>query len=122
MALALPHHPRCAGSRRSLALPHARRHRPESVEPLETPPSEARVEVLPERPGMPPRELPRKPEAPCRELGLDDPAPTRAQLVAARAAHPAPVEGPIAVRGFRAAKRRPPEDVLATLRKRSSAR
>ena len=115
MALTIYHNPRCTKSRQTLALLHARRHRPEIVEYLETPLSEARIEVLLERLGMQPREILRKQEAPYRELGLDDPALTRAQLVAAMAAHPVLIERPIVVCGSRAAIGRPPENVLAIL-------
>ena len=115
MALTIYHHPGCSKSRQTLALLRARRHEPEIVEYLETPPSEARIEALLGMLGLQPRELMRKREAPYRELGLGDSALTRAQLVAAMAAHPVLIERPIVVHGSRAAIGRPPENVLAIL-------
>ena len=115
MSLAIYHNPRCSKSRQTLALLHERGLEPEIVLYLETPPSEAKLEELLGRLGLSPREAMRRKEAPYRDLGLDDPSLTRAELIAAMAAHPILIERPVVVSGTRAALGRPPEKVLDIL-------
>ena len=106
--------PRRSKSRRALALLEERGHEPEVVLYLETPPSRTRIEELLDLLGLPARELMRRNEAAYREPGLGDPALSRADLVAAMAAHPILLEGPV-VCGARAAIGRPPERVFEIL-------
>lgn len=115
MSLVIYHNPRCSKSRQTLALLRERGLEPEIVLYLESPPSEAELEELLDKLGMPARDLMRRKEAPYRELGLDDPSLTRAELVAAMASHPILIERPVVVSGTRAALGRPPERVLEIL-------
>ena len=115
MSLVIYHNPRCSKSRQTLALLRERGLEPEIVLYLESPPSEAGLEELLDKLGMPARDLMRRKEAPYRELGLDDPSLTRAELVAAMASHPILIERPVVVSGTRAALGRPPERVLEIL-------
>ena len=115
MSLIIYHNPRCSKSRQTLALLRERGLEPEIVLYLESPPSEAGLEELLDKLGMPARDLMRRKEAPYRELGLDDPSLTRAELVAAMASHPILIERPVVVSGTRAAIGRPPEKVLEIL-------
>ena len=115
MSLVIYHNPRCSKSRQTLALLRERGLEPEIVLYLDTPPSEARISELLDMLGVPPRGLMREKEAPYRELALADPALTRADLIAAMAAHPILIERPVVVSGARAAIGRPPEAVLEIL-------
>ena len=115
MSLVIYHNPRCSKSRQTLALLRERGLEPEIVLYLETPPSEPRLGELLDMLGVPARGLMRAGEAPYRDLGLDDPSLTRAELVAAMAAHPILIERPVVVSGARAAIGRPPERVLEIL-------
>lgn len=107
------HNPRCSKSRATLALLEERGIHPTVVEYLKTPPDAARVEELLALLGKEPRDVIRTGEDVYAELGLSDPGKTRAELVAAIAAHPILLERPIVVAGGKAAIGRPPESVLA---------
>ena len=115
MSLVIYHNPRCSKSRQTLALLRERGLEPEIVLYLETPPSVTRIEEILDMLGVPARGLMREKEAPYRELGLDDPALTRANLVAAMAAHPILIEHPVVVSGPRAAIGRLPGRALEIL-------
>ena len=115
MSLVIYHNPRCSKSRQTLALLRERGLEPKVVPYLDTPPSETRLSEILDMLGVSPRELMREKEAPYRELGLADPALTRADLIAAMAAHPILIERPVVVAGARAAIGRPPEAVLEIL-------
>lgn len=115
MSLVIYHNPRCSKSRQTLALLRERGLEPKIVPYLDTPPSETRLSEILDMLGVSPRQLMREKEAPYRELGLADPALTRADLIAAMAAHPILIERPVVVAGARAAIGRPPEAVLEIL-------
>ncbi len=115
MSLVIYHNPRCSKSRQTLALLRERGLEPKVVPYLDTPPSETRLSEILDMLGVSPRGLMREKEAPYRELGLADPALTRADLIAAMAAHPILIERPVVVAGARAAIGRPPEAVLEIL-------
>ena len=115
MSLVIYHNPRCSKSRQTLALLRERGLEPRIVPYLDTPPSETRLSEILDMLGISPRELMREKEASYRELGLADPALTRADLIAAMAAHPILIERPVVVAGARAAIGRPPEAVLEIL-------
>ena len=112
MPIRLFHNPRCSKSRQALALLHEHGVQPDVVEYLKQPPTAAEIEHLLTLLGMQPRQLMRKGEAVYRELGLDDPALSRAQLIAAMAENPILIERPIATDAARAVLGRPPEKVL----------
>jgi arsenate reductase len=107
------HNPRCATSRKTLALLRQRGIEPEIVEYLKTPPDEATIRRLLKRLGLGPRALLRKKEA--KEAGLDRPNLSDAQIIAGMARHPIAIERPIVVAGERAVLGRPPEAVLTLL-------
>ena len=107
------HNPRCATSRKALALLRARGVEPRIVEYLKTPPDAAEPTQLLKRLGLAPRQILRKKEA--KEVGLDKAALSDAQIVAGLAKHPIALERPILVKGERAVLGRPPERVLAIL-------
>lgn len=109
------HNPRCSKSRAALALLTARGFSPRVVEYLETPPDAAKIGKLLDMLGAEPRALMRTDEEEYAALGLDDPALTRAELVAAIAAHPRLLQRPIVVFDGKAAVGRPPEAVLSIL-------
>jgi arsenate reductase len=115
MPIQLFHNPRCSKSREALALLRERGVEPDVVSYLKSPPTAARIDLLLTQLGLEPRQLMRCGEAVYKELGLDDPALSRAALIAAMAANPILIERPIAVRGERAVLGRPPEKVLALL-------
>lgn len=64
---------------------------------------------------MEPRELMRREEPEYQRLQLDNPALSRAQLIAAMQAHPKLIQRPIVICGNKALIGRPPENVLSIL-------
>jgi arsenate reductase len=88
---------------------------PEIVEYLKTPPTAAELETVLDMLGMEPRDLIRGKENEYQALGLADASLSRAQLVAAMAAHPRLIERPVAISGKRAVLGRPTEKVLELL-------
>jgi len=109
------HNPRCSKSRATLELLGTNGIEPRVVEYLDTPPDAATLGRLLDWLGLEPRELMRTQEAEYRAAGLDDPALTRAQLIAAMVQYPKLIERPIVVCGGKAAIGRPPEKVLEIL-------
>ncbi len=107
------HNPRCATSRKTLALLRQRGIEPEIVEYLKTPPDAAELKRLLKMLGLTPHQLLRKKEA--KEAGLDKPGLSDDQLLAGLAKHPIAIERPIVVSGGKAALGRPPEAVLKAL-------
>ena len=107
------HNPRCATSRKVLALLRQRGIEPVIVEYLKTPPDAAELKRLLKLLGLGPRQLLRKKEA--KEAGLDKPALSDAQIIAGLARHPIAIERPIVVKGTKAALGRPPEAALKVL-------
>ncbi len=115
MTVTIYHNPRCSKSRQTLDLLRARGIEPEIVPYLEAPPDGATLDRLLTMMGKEPREAMRTQEAPYKALGLDDPAMSRAGLIAAMVAHPVLIERPIVSTGTKAALGRPPEAVLEIL-------
>lgn len=112
----LYHNPRCSKSRGALELLQEKGIALQVVAYLETPLSSAEIETLLTQLGLAdPRGLMRTGEAEYAELNLADPSLSRAQLVAALAAHPRLIERPIFVHGGKAVIGRPPERVLELL-------
>ena len=107
------HNPRCATSRKVLALLRSRGIEPRVVEYLKTPPDAAELKRLLKLLGLAPRQVLRKKEA--RETGLDKPSLSDAQIIAGLAKHPIALERPIVVKGTKAALGRPPENVLKVI-------
>ena len=115
MQVKIYHNPRCSKSRQALALLQERGLNPLVVEYLQTPPSAKELDAILKLLRLEPRDVMRKQEAPYKQQKLDDPAKSRAQLLAAMAAHPILIERPIVVANGKAAIGRPPEAVLAIL-------
>jgi len=104
------HNPRCATSRKTLALLRQRGIEPRVVEYLKEPPDRATLKRLLTMLGLAPRALLRKKEA--KEAGLDRPSLSDDQLIAGMERHPIVIERPIVVKGDRAVLGRPPEAAL----------
>jgi arsenate reductase len=109
------HNPRCSTSRKTLALLQERGVAPAIVEYLKTPPDAATLDRTLTLLGLEPRQLIRKKEAVYAERGLEDPALTRADLIAAMVRDPILIERPVVLANGKAALGRPPEAVLAIL-------
>jgi arsenate reductase (glutaredoxin) len=104
------HNPRCATSRKALALVRAHGVEPHIVDYLKEPPDAATMTRLLKMLGLSPRALLRKKEA--REAGLDKPSLTDDQIITGMQKHPIVIERPIVVKGSRAVLARPPETAL----------
>jgi arsenate reductase len=113
MAVKIYHNPRCATSRKTLALLRARGIEPDIVEYLKTPPSAAELKEILGRLKLPAAKLLRRKEAAA--AGIDAGALSEAALIAAMVENPIVIERPIVVSGAKAALGRPPEAVLAVL-------
>jgi arsenate reductase len=109
------HNPKCATSRKVLAMIRARGIEPEIVEYVKTPPSKSELRAALKDMGMKPRELLRRRGTPYEELGLDDAKWTDAKLIAAMNEHPLLIERPL-VRSRKGTRLcRPPERVSEIL-------
>ena len=115
MDVTIYHNPRCSKSRETLALLQQKGIEPEVIEYLKTPPSATALDDILKKLGKEPREAMRRQEPPYKELSLDDPALTRAQLIAAMVENPVLIERPIVLAGGKARIGRPPESVLEIL-------
>ncbi|MDP9199787.1 MAG: arsenate reductase (glutaredoxin) [Pseudomonadota bacterium] len=114
--LKIYHNPKCSKSRAALALLQERGLTPRIVEYLQAPPAAAELQAIIAMLGIRPEQLIRKGEEiyKARYAGeslSDD------QWIAAMVADPILIERPIVVWGHRAVIGRPPETVLALLRK-----
>ena len=107
------HNPRCATSRKALALLRQRGIEPRVVEYLKTPPDAAELKRLLKLLGLKPRALLRKKEA--KAAGLDRPDLSDDQIIAAMTRHPIVIERPIVVKGAKAVLGRPPETALTVI-------
>ena len=116
MTLTIYHNPRCSKSRQTLALLQERGVEPRIVEYLKTPPDIATLTKLAAVLGGA-RAMLRKGEAEYAELGLADTRKSEQALLKAMHDHPILIERPIVTDGKRVAIGRPPEAVLALLKK-----
>jgi arsenate reductase len=113
MPVTIYHNPRCATSRKALALLRDSGIEPAIVEYLKTPPSAAELKRILGRLGLTAAKLLRKKEAAA--AGIDPRALSEDALIAAMVANPIVIERPIVVAGSKAALGRPPQAVLAVL-------
>jgi arsenate reductase (glutaredoxin) len=113
MPVTIYHNPRCATSRKGLALLRDRGVEPQIVEYLKTPPSAAELKTILGQLKMPAAKLLRRKEAAA--AGINPQALSEDALIAAMAKNPIVIERPIVVSGGKAALGRPPEAVLAVL-------
>lgn len=108
------HNPRCATSRKTLALLQDRGITPELRLYLQAPPSLEELQELRAMLGRPTIEMVRVKEPLFRELALSrDSAET--DLLSAMSAHPALIERPVLIHDGQARIGRPPEAVLDIL-------
>lgn len=112
MGARIYHNPRCSKSRAALALLRSRGVEPEIVEYLKTPPTVKELDRLLKLMQVEPRAAMRRKEAAYKTLRLDNPALSRAELVAAMVREPVLIERPIVMVDGRAVLARPPERVL----------
>jgi arsenate reductase (glutaredoxin) len=110
------HNPRCTKSRATLALLQEHGAEPRVVEYLRTPPTAAELEAIVAKLGIGPEQLVRKGEE-LFQASYAGKTLTDAQWIEAMVKHPILIERPIVVSGARAVLGRPPENVLALLKK-----
>jgi arsenate reductase len=115
MPITIYHNPRCSKSRQTLALLEQHGIKPEIIEYLITPPTEAELKRLLKLLGISPRELLRKKEEEYKQAKLDGPDVTDAEIIRAMIKYPHLMERPIVVAGNKAALGRPPENILKIL-------
>jgi arsenate reductase len=109
MAITIWHNPKCATSRKVLALIRAKGIEPRIVEYLKDPPSAGEIRAVLKEMGIGPRELLRRRGTPYDDLGLDQPKWTDAELIAAMAKHPILIERPVVRTGKATRLCRPPD-------------
>ncbi len=109
------HNPRCSKSRQTLQLLQDNQIEPTVVEYLKTPPSAHDLEQILTLLNIDPRGLMRQKEAAYQKNNLNDPALSRAELIAAMIEHPILIERPIVTTNGKAAVGRPPENILEIL-------
>ncbi len=113
MPVTIYHNPRCATSRKTLALLRERGAEPAIIEYLKTPPSAAELRKILGQLKMPAARLLRRKEAAA--AGIDPKALSEDALIAAMVANPIVIERPIVISGGKAALGRPPEAALSVL-------
>jgi len=94
-AITIWHNPKCATSRKVLALIRAKGIEPKVVEYLKNPPGTAEIRAVLKEMGIGPRELLRRRGTPYDNLDLINPRRTDSELVAAMATHPMLIERPV---------------------------
>jgi len=94
-AITIWHNPKCATSRKVLALIRAKGIEPKVVEYLKNPPEVAEIRAVLKEMGIGPRELLRRRGTPYDNLDLINPKWTDSELVAAMATHPMLIERPV---------------------------
>ena len=94
-AITIWHNPKCATSRKVLALIRAKGIEPKVVEYLKNPPGTAEIRAVLKEMGIGPRELLRRRGTPYDNLDLINPKWTDSELVAAMAKHPMLIERPV---------------------------
>jgi len=114
MSVTIYHNPRCSKSRATMALLEEHNIKPDIIEYLKTPPSEAELEQILTMLDKAPEALMRKGETEYREyIGCRD--LSRAEQIRLMVAHPVLIERPIVISNGKAAIGRPPESVLDIL-------
>jgi arsenate reductase (glutaredoxin) len=113
MPVTMYHNPRCATSRKTLALLREKGAEPAIIEYLKTPPSAAELRKILGQLKMPAARLLRRKEAAA--AGIDPKALSEDELIAAMVANPIVIERPIVISDGKAALGRPPEAVLSVL-------
>jgi arsenate reductase (glutaredoxin) len=94
-AVIIWHNPKCATSRKVLALIRAKGVEPTVVEYLKNPPTATAIRAALKDMGIGPRGLLRRRGTPYDELGLDGANWADSELIAAMAKHPILIERPV---------------------------
>lgn len=115
MKVVIYHNPRCSKSRETLALIEERGVKPQVIEYLKQPPTQAELKEILALLDIEPRQLMRTKEALYSELKLDNPKLSREALIEAMINNLSLIERPIVLANGKAALGRPPEQVLAIL-------
>ena len=110
------HNPKCSKSRQALSLLRANGVEPEVVDYLEQPLDTERIRDLIGMLGISPHDLVRTKETPYKKLKLS-PSSTTEEIAKAIAENPILLERPVVVCGKMAIIGRPPERVVAWLRR-----
>lgn len=109
------HNPRCSKSRETLKILESRGIKPEIVDYLKHPPTEATLRELVDLLGVTPLQLVRRQEPEFKEAGLDGSTCKDDEVIRALARFPRLLERPIVVKGRKAALGRPPANVIKIL-------
>jgi len=115
MTVTIWHNPKCATSRKVLALIRASGVEPKIVDYVKTPPGAAALRTVLKAMAMRPRDLLRRRGTPYDALGLGNPKLADADLIAAMHAHPILIEWPVVQSKKGARLARPPERVKEIL-------
>lgn len=115
MDVTLYHNPKCATSRKALALLRERGVALNVIDYVKTPPSREQLVGLLAALGMGPRGLLRRKGTPYDVLGLGDPALSDAELIDAILAHPILMERPVIASPKGALIGRPVERLLGVI-------
>lgn len=115
MTVTIWHNPKCATSRKVLALIRASGVEPKIVDYVKSPPSGTAIRAALKAMAMRPRDLLRRRGTPYDALRLDNPKLTDADLVAAMHEHPVLIERPVVQTANGTRLCRPPERVREIL-------
>ena len=115
MSVTIYHNPNCSSSRHALGLLKERGAEPKVVEYLKTPPSAAEIKRLLTKMGAEPDAILRARNAPEDAMAAWEKAGSKADKIAALAAHPILIERPIVVAGEKAALVRPKAEAESIL-------
>lgn len=111
------HNPRCSKSRQTLALLEENGIQADVILYLEDTPDVQTLAQILKKLDMPARDLLRSGEEAYQTLNLADTTLSEQQLIEAMVKQPKLIERPIVVKGDQAVIGRPPESVLALLRR-----
>src|SRR5262245_26740120 len=109
MPITIWHNPRCATSRRVLAMIRNKGIEPHVVEYLKTPPTAKEIKAALAKLKLDARGLLRRKEPAYRAEKLDDERLSDAAIIRAMTDHPVLIERPVVLAGRRAVLARPPE-------------
>jgi arsenate reductase len=115
MPVTIWHNPRCATSRRVLAMIRNKGIEPHVVEYLKTPPSAKEIKAALAKLKLDARGLLRRKEPAYRAEKLDDERLADAAIIRAMTEHPVLIERPVVLAGRRAVLARPPERVFEVI-------
>jgi arsenate reductase len=115
MPITIWHNPRCATSRRVLAMIRNKGIEPHVVEYLKTPPSAKEIKTVLSKLKIGARDLLRRKEPAFRAEKLDDERLSEAAIIRAMTEHPILIERPVVLAGRRGVLARPPERVFEVI-------